>query len=352
MVNANDKLFDGLVERQVNNLRLASGVNAKLQRDLSTIQRKLIEQINEFDLEGVAETAKSQRLRELIRETNTLITNDYRSINARNKREFTELARMEAAGVENLLQKSVGIEITTTSVPAAQINAIYSDALIQGAPSGEWWADQARNLRQSFAREMRQGLLIGETNQQLVQRIRGTRAFGFNNGIFKKISRQRAEALVRSSALAVANEARFQTFEANSDIIKSVRHSSVLDSRTSTICVVRDGKRWEMPSREPIGHNLLLIVPPVHWNCRSVLISEVEGANLADDATRSSVDGPVSAKTTFGDFLEGKSKKFQDELLGKGRADLWRNGDITLRQLLDTKGNPLTLTALKEKLEA
>lgn len=61
------------------------------------------------------------------------------------------------------------------------------------------------------------------------------------------------------------------------------------------------------------------------------------------------MDGQVAASTTFEAFLERKGKAFQDEMLGKGRAQLWRDGTITLPQLLDLKGNPLTLAELKAK---
>ena len=66
-------------------------------------------------------------------------------------------------------------------------------------------------------------------------------------------------------------------------------------------------------------------------------------------AMRSSMDGRVAADLTFADFLKGKSPEFVDEMLGKGRAQLWRDGTITLNQLLDQRGNPLTLAQLRQR---
>lgn len=65
--------------------------------------------------------------------------------------------------------------------------------------------------------------------------------------------------------------------------------------------------------------------------------------------TRASIDGEVAADLTFDDFLKGKPKAFADEMLGKGKAELWRDGKITLQQLLDQRGNPLTLTQLRQR---
>jgi len=48
----------------------------------------------------------------------------------------------------------------------------------------------------------------------------------------------------------------------------------------------------------------------------------------------------------FGNCLKNKPASFADEMLGKGKAELWRSGKITLSQLLDQRGNPLTLTQL------
>lgn len=63
-------------------------------------------------------------------------------------------------------------------------------------------------------------------------------------------------------------------------------------------------------------------------------------------STRSSMDGQVPEDMTFKDFLDKKGKAFQDEVLGKGKAQLWRDGKITLQQLLDQTGNPIPLKEL------
>ena len=39
---------------------------------------------------------------------------------------------------------------------------------------------------------------------------------------------------------------------------------------------------------------------------------------------RASADGPVKASITFEEFLERMGTAFQDETLGPGRAQLWR----------------------------
>jgi len=68
----------------------------------------------------------------------------------------------------------------------------------------------------------------------------------------------------------------------------------------------------------------------------------------APPGTRASMEGQVSDKT-FEDFLARKGKDYQDSVLGKGRAELYRSGKITFNQLLNQDGNMLTLKQLEAK---
>jgi hypothetical protein len=63
--------------------------------------------------------------------------------------------------------------------------------------------------------------------------------------------------------------------------------------------------------------------------------------------TRASMDGQVPADISFDEFLTKKSDTFQNKLLGPTRAKLWRDNAITLTQLVDFRGFPLTLEQLE-----
>jgi hypothetical protein len=62
---------------------------------------------------------------------------------------------------------------------------------------------------------------------------------------------------------------------------------------------------------------------------------------------RASVNGPTGH--TFESWLESRTAEQQDEQLGAGRAGLWREGKITLQQLLDMRGNPLSAQQLEAR---
>ena len=76
------------------------------------------------------------------------------------------------------------------------------------------------------------------------------------------------------------------------------------------------------------------------------------GINMDElpDGTRASMEGQVNDKT-FEDWLRRKTESdptFADRTLGKGRAELWRNGKITMDQMI-SGGQPLTLSELRNK---
>ena len=345
LFDQNDEIFEEIITRQLRSLRIDAQFRKEALKDLKKLEKELVAKLQNSDINGTS--FQINRLNALLRSVKQSIKNTYASLDKNLEKNVTEYVRLESEKTAKILNTVVGA--STTALPPAKIKAIYSNVLIEGSPSSEWWSRQEVKLQQMFSDNIKEGLLRGETNQQLVQRIRGTRAFNFTNGVMNT-SRRDAETLIRSSVQAVANKARFDTFEANSDLVSSFRQVSTLDGQTTDICIVRDGLRWKNnAAKTPIGHNIPFRLTPLHWNCRSTHIAELKGVSLPDDAERASVDGPVKASVTFNDFLKNKDKAFQDDLLGVGKAKLWRSNKITLRQLLDQSGNPLTLTQLEAK---
>ena len=98
---------------------------------------------------------------------------------------------------------------------------------------------------------MRIGITGGENLQNLIQRVRGTKAANFTDGI-EGLQKNKAEALVRSSVAAVNLEALIKTYEANGDLFNGYQWLATLDSRTSDICKARSGLTWDMDFK-PMG---------------------------------------------------------------------------------------------------
>lgn len=340
MADANDKIFSDVTERQLQLLRVEAQLRLEILTELRKLERSIVARLTEED------SFTQKRLRILLNDVRDFIKEAYAVISAKSLDDMIELASIESAAMAKSL---VNVQVATAAPLAVEkIRRLMEGALISGAPSEEWWQRQDDELRRAFSDNMREGVLLGETNDQLVRRVRGTKDLGYTNGIMQT-ARNKAEALVRTSVQTAANTARFETMEGVGNLIASYQHVSTLDSRTTPICVVRDGMRWDAKSKKPLKHSLPFKMPPLHWNCRSTLISNIKGVDLPDDATRASEDGQVSVKTTFEGFLKSKPKEFVEEVLGKGKAELYLGGKIGLRDLLDQSGNPLTLAELKRK---
>lgn len=168
------------------------------------------------------------------------------------------------------------------------------------------------------------------------------------------VSRRNAEALVRTSVQTVAAQTRKKTFAANADVMSSMEWVATLDARVCIECAALDGKRWDLEG-EPIGHALPYRDPPIHFNDRCMIVPITKtfrelGIDIdeAPAGTRASMEGQVSDKT-FADWLKRQPAYRVEEILGKGRADLYNRGVITFNDLVDGKGAPLTLKQLRSK---
>jgi len=226
-------------------------------------------------------------------------------------------------------------------------------------------------LQDRFTVAMRTGMLQGESVPQLAARVRGTRALGYTDGIMN-LSRQQAQTLVRTSVIGVANLSRLNTYADNADLIKAIQWVSVLDDRTTLICIGLDGKQWKMPPSgdmedyggyEPIDHNKAFPGPTAHWGCRSTQVSVLKSldelatqdayANLPEDiqdpAVRAAMDGQEQVGGTYEDWLNRQDVATQNDILGIGRAELFRAGQLDLTDITDQSNDPLTTEQLIAK---
>lgn len=192
---------------------------------------------------------------------------------------------------------------------------------------------------------LQKAYLEGRTIQETVQGIRGTRARQFKDGTTALKTRQ-AEAIARTSIQQVASDARFQLWEENDDIVTGYEWVSTLDGVTSTICRSLDGRKWK------IGQGPR---PPAHINCRSTTVAVLDdGLDFLDKgATRSSVNGQVSADQDYYAWLKKQPRTFISNTIGPQRMKLLMDGGLSAdefsRMQLDKYFNPITLEEMKQQ---
>jgi hypothetical protein len=352
--SANDALVDLFMERAIDLLRLEAGTRNYVFALLNDLEREIIVSLVKADPTGPARTAYQRaRLEKLLQIVTASIRASYRSANVFLGREIRELIDIEATWTGNAINSAIQVDFATVGVTRNFLEAISTDTfLIQGASSRDWWSRQAAGLANRFADEMRRGMALGETNAQLVARVRGPEGM-------MRVARTSAERLVRASVQSAANAGREATYSQNLDLISALQWSATLDTRTSVYCITRDHHKYSPDSEHrPLDKGPPWLEGPgkLHWGCRSTSVPVLKswrelGIDEDDvpETTRASMDGQVPVQTSFESWLKQQSAARQNTVLGEGKADLWRRGKIGFRDLLDQDGRPLTTDELRAK---
>jgi hypothetical protein len=353
MPNLSDKLARAAIDHEIDLLRVAASANRKVQSLLTALQNDIAGRLSQSHLSAYA----TARLTAVLRDVRELISSAYGGIDDVMMNRLTDLAPIEAAITAGTVNNIVGISLMEGTLPKATLKLLYTDTLIMGAPSSQWWLKQAQDVTFKFAQAIRMGMAVGETNGELVARVRGI------DSIFQGPRRQ-AEALVRTSVQTVANAARLAVMKENSDVLLGCQQLSTLDDRTTPVCQAYDLQTWDLNGKPIRGTTLPFVNEegsefgvPRHWGCRSVLVplvkswQDILGVDIGEftPTQRASMDGAVAGKTTYEDWLGTKSEELQDAILGPGKAALWRDGKITTKDLVNQNGRPMTLTELKAK---
>ena len=334
-------------EHGIDLLRLGAGESDDVAAMLDVLIPELERILRRLDLTAAA----TRDINAALKEARALFATQYGAVADSMLTRLQDLARIEGQFAVESLGKVIGRRLKAVS--ANRLSRAVANMVIQGAPSADWWGRQGAAAAFRFSQLVRAGFASGQTTDEIVRQVVGSK--GQDPGILA-VSKREARALVHTSIQTVANQSRMEVFQANSGDngpVRGYRQISTLDSHTTVICMAYDMKTWDLEYR-PVGHDLPYNTGcPRHFGCRSVIVPWLKtyrelGLDIDEiESTRASMDGQVSDRLDFGEWLKGKSRAFQDEKLGPGRADLWRRGVITLSDLLDLRGNPLTLEQLK-----
>lgn len=358
-LTTNETLVDLFMERAIDLLRLEAGTRDKVLVFLAELEREIVGQLAKIDPTGAADAARQKkRLAELLDVVRGTIRGTYRDVSTLLAREIRDIIDNEATWTGNAINAATRATFVDAGLTRGMLQTLVSNVLIHGAPTKDWWSRQAGGLDEKFADEMRMGIALGESNSDLVARVRGKTG---QPGIMD-ISRRSAESLVRSSVQTAANVGREAMYAENDDLIAALQWSATLDTRTSVYCITRDGHHYSNDdAHKPKDGGPKWLEGPgrIHRGCRSTSVPVLKSwrelgidEDEIPETTRASMDGQVAASQSFETWLKKQSVARQDNVLGTGKADLWRRGKITFRDLLDQNGRPLTTEQLRAKYAA
>jgi SPP1 gp7 family putative phage head morphogenesis protein len=191
------------------------------------------------------------------------------------------------------------------------------------------------------------GLNKGLSNDEIIRNVTNK----------TRLTEAQASALVRTAITRTQTVAQLNAIKENRSLIKGIRFTAVLDSRTSAICAHHDGKIYDIDDER--------FIPPLHWRCRSTLVPVVKSHSDLLESTSPDIkkavlkglkekgirnlDGNIPVRENYGTWLKRQSRdtKFRHFQGDLQKVDLFDNGQLPIDAFTTASGKPLSLTALK-----
>jgi len=370
---ANDKIKDDLLTASIQLEKFAAGIDKKAETVLKGTQDHIINELVKMDFEDPNSSAfKKNRLGGLYSRIDKILNKEYEKMGEVLEAELSQIPGLSQDMVANIMNDAMGVDVMTIGLSEEQLKSIVKNGTVDGGVLGDWMATQADNLSKAIRAQIADvvaeasiGILAGETTAEMVKRIRGTTTIP---GLMNK-SKKDLYSFVRTYTAQVAHDARMAMYEKYDYLLNGYEIVAVLDQRTTPLCRGYDGLQYTLKYK-PIPPNRKKYPraggPPFHFNCRTVLVPITktfeelsEGGNLTKqqrkdfdkltNAERAALGGPIEQTKNYDQWLRKQSKARQIQVLGPKRWEIWKKRGLTMAQMLDQRGNTLTIEQLKRK---
>lgn len=321
----NAELLRRYTARGLQLIRVSNGLDAAAQKELTA----LAVAIRQLLAATPPATAGTRALASMLGDIEAAIIARYAEISAAQIASHVELA-----GIEAEFARRVGSYANAPS-RAALARAMSSMLFLGNSPQSNW-DHAAQQLAFRVGAAMRDAAATGADESVVRAQVLGTGPT--NRGGLLEGARREASRLTDAGVQSAAGIGRAEAWRANG--VNAVRWHAILDPKVCPDCGMRAGKLYTLDA-EPIGHSVPLVrEPPLHWNCRCMLVPQKFKGGVPDDS------GPEGE--SFARYLESLTDDEQAALLGKGRAQLWRSGTITLRDLIGQGGQVMSVGDLRQ----
>ncbi|AZS50403.1 phage head morphogenesis protein [Entomomonas moraniae] len=259
---------------------------------------------------------------------------------------LTDIALYEAEFEQKNLTKTLGEKFKSIAKTTLISSLAVIPLQVSGSIAGKT-VNEAINIipieSQRLINAIKVSVAQGKSNAEIITSIRGTKANQYTDGILN-VSRNSIDSTVRTLIGHTATVAKETLYKANDSAIEGVQWVSTLDRRTTSTCAALDGQIF----RQGEGPR-----PPLHYNCRSVVIPVTRLSRLfSQGTTRASETGQVSGDLTYYSWLQRQSSTFQDQALGPVRGQLFRDGGLSAERFaqlqIDRNFRPITLARMRE----
>lgn len=332
--------------------KIGNSMDKRLVKELDDLATSLVAILLRRDPASVTHPGRRRKMLEaILKESHKKIDQAMSIIATASLKEVERVAMLEAKFALDSLNRAVTgkgtIKFASKKLGMRKVSKMSKELIIKGAPQKDLWARQSVKLQEKFTDVIREGWKAEDDIVTIVQRVRGTKAAGYSDGIMKA-AKHVAKSLVRTSIQSIAQQTRQEVYLANNDVISGVQFLAVFDNRTTPVCQAHGGETWMMNESGGFdtgdkGHGYH--PPPLHFNCRSQLIPLVKtSAELSNNKVKkvpsdrqSSLGKPVSAPKTADTWLKGQSTGYQKEVLGSN-YDMWKEGKVSFNKYVTQKG--------------
>lgn len=314
-MTANDDLMDEAITLALILDQLAQNSFGIVMRRLTKLSDDLAMLVVRVNPTAVTRDANRRaRLVSLIEQANQMIADAYKGISAQVALDLDEVAELTQDSLSELVAALLLIKGLSRRLDGEALADARRDTLITGASVDDWWQRQSIDMQFRTSRALEDALRLTQVGKEpgtgdLVDAIKDT-----GPGSLFTAAPRNAEALIRGAHHAIANRIRFETAIRHPELFRAFQHLSILDSRTTDICVKRAGKLWALDGTAIGGHRLVFIRPPVHWGCRSHMVLVLHAfKDLSPRIQRrvdpETFDGKEAAEPDLKIWLEQRSRQ-------------------------------------------
>jgi len=308
---------------------------SELLEELTDTERKALQGLN-FSGKGRA----SKRIEEIKASLNEWFDSLSVELSADFEKSAITLAVYEAAYAVKLFG-----EAAVAISGAEAYETIRKTPYAGGQLVDHLFKDIAASLRKKVEYVIRDGISQGQTNQQIVQRIKGKRekvdgGYSYTGGMLEA-ERHVIERQVRTARSHVSTSIYIDTYKAAG--YEYVKVVATLDGRTCKYCASIDGDIYSIddPARPRF---------PVHPNNRTTYVGCDKDGNIAGQRPfvmderkvkdipkeeRKHLIGQLDANTSFKEFFEQSDEFFQRTWLGKAKYELYKSGKFPIEKFAD-----------------
>ena len=238
-------------------------------KELATLRKKYSKLLSEakteqetLELARLASLQKATQAQVLANSINLALTQGTMGSISAIEKGLTGIVKTEAKNMAKDIAQYAKLEVGFNQISPTQVQAIIHQGYNGTDFSSKLWYDRnrvAQIVRDKVPGYLAQGLSVDVASKELAELL--------------QTNRTNAERILRTEGTYVASQADKLLYDQIG--IDRYEFIATLDSRTSEICMDLDGKLFEVKDAKPETN-----FPPMHPNCRSTTVPDVDTSDL------------------------------------------------------------------------